>query len=59
MEIIVLEEFSGFALNCEENLVGGIGFYSFFGFWALVHVAVLRRGDTMLLFFVFGGNFKC
>jgi hypothetical protein len=32
MEIIVLEEFSGFALNCEENLVGGIGFYSFFGF---------------------------
>jgi hypothetical protein len=25
---------------------GGISIYSFFGFWAVVHVELLRRGDT-------------
>jgi hypothetical protein len=45
MEEFVLGEFEGFTLNCEENLIGGIGIYSFFGFYPVVHVGLGRRGD--------------
>jgi hypothetical protein len=41
----VLEEFMGFTLFCEENFYGGIGFWNFLRFWAVVHVALVRRGD--------------
>jgi hypothetical protein len=44
----VLGEFRGSTLIYEEKLSGGIRIYSFFGFWAEVHVGVLRRGDHLV-----------
>jgi hypothetical protein len=46
MEKVVLGEFSGFTLNCEENTFGGIKIWCFLGVWADSHVEVVRRGDT-------------
>jgi hypothetical protein len=46
MRFFVSGEFSGFTLNYEENLFGGIQIWAFFGFWSVVHARLLRRGDT-------------
>jgi hypothetical protein len=46
----VLGEFGSFALNCEENLNGGIGFYSFLEFCSWSHVGPLRWGTTCVSF---------
>jgi hypothetical protein len=48
MEIIVLGEFREFTLIYEENFGGGIYFWWFWGFWAGVHVAHVRRGDSFV-----------
>jgi hypothetical protein len=47
MRFFVSGEFSGFTLNYEENLFGGIQIWAFFGFWSVVHGRVLRRGDHL------------
>jgi hypothetical protein len=56
MELFVLGEFWDFVLNCEENLIWGIGVYSFFrvvgGGWR----GVVRRGDQWC---VFRGIYLC
>jgi hypothetical protein len=45
MEVFVLEEFERFTLIYEEKYFGGIWIGVFLGFWARVHVRLLRRGD--------------
>jgi hypothetical protein len=55
----VLEEFSGFALNCEENIFGGIEFSDFLVFWSGSHVAPLRWGVTICAFCVNWSKFNC
>jgi hypothetical protein len=51
----VLEEFSVFTLNCEENGFGGIEFSDFLRFPSWIHVSVLRRGDQCVFVLCFGG----
>jgi hypothetical protein len=55
----VLGEFSGFALNCEENIFGGIEFSDFLVFCSGSHVAPLRRGVTICAFCVNWSKFNC
>jgi hypothetical protein len=55
LEFFVLGEFSGFTLNCEEKLIGGIGIYSFLEFYSGIHVDVLRRGTNGVVL----GEFIC
>jgi hypothetical protein len=58
MDFYVSGEFGVVTLIYEENLNGGIRIYSFFGFWAWVHVSTLRRGDHCVFPRVFGGTFN-
>jgi hypothetical protein len=37
-----------FVLIYEENLIGGSWVCCFLGFWAVVHVALLRRGSLLV-----------
>jgi hypothetical protein len=48
--LFVMEEFDNFTLNCEENLKGEICFGRFWGFWAGVHVGLMRRGDALVFY---------
>jgi hypothetical protein len=47
MDFSVLGEFWVVTLIYEENLNGGIRIYSFFGFWAWVHVRMGGGGTTV------------
>jgi hypothetical protein len=58
LEFYVSGEFWESALNCEENLFGGISIWTFLEFWAGFHVCSLRRGGTVLLFCALG-NLLC
>jgi hypothetical protein len=51
----VLGEFSGFTLNYEENVFGGIWIYAFLELWAGSHVGLLRGGTLLGSSCVFGG----
>jgi hypothetical protein len=55
--LFVMEEFDNFTLNCEENLKGEICFGRFWGFWAGVHVGLMRRGDTCVFYVCLWGNY--
>jgi hypothetical protein len=55
MERNVLGEFSGFTLNYEGNLFGGIEIWDFWGFCSVVHVGLLRRGTNGVHSVQFGG----
>jgi hypothetical protein len=57
MENVVLEEFIGFTLFCEENLNGGIRIWDFLGFWVGIHVGLVRRGDRLCGNSCIWGNF--
>jgi hypothetical protein len=57
MDFYVLGEFSVFTLIYEENFLGGILNWAFLGFWAEVHVGILRRGDSCVLLLCVWGNF--
>jgi hypothetical protein len=52
----VLGEFRGSTLIYEEKLSGGIRIYSFFGFWAEVHVG-MGGGGPFSVFIVNLGEF--
>jgi hypothetical protein len=47
----------GFALNCEENYLGGIEIGVFWGLWAWFHVEVGRRGGSLCFFCVLEEHF--
>jgi hypothetical protein len=59
MEVFVLGEFGAFTLIYEENSIGGILNWDFFGFCSWVHVGVLRRGDQCVFRPVLGGTYLC
>jgi hypothetical protein len=58
MENVVLEEFSVFTLNCEENIFGGIKISGFFRFCSGSHVVVGRRGGTCVTLLCVWRNFE-
>jgi hypothetical protein len=57
MEKCVLGEFRDSALNCEENLIGGILNWAFLGVSSGFHVDTLRRGDIKCCFCALGECF--